>query len=81
MAIFHNDFPYDKVSMKLNASLIIPNQRHKEYLDSQLVSYIAGPSEKGAYGFYDILQANDVDDVIHVYDVTVGNVKHASQTF
>ena len=30
----------------------------------------AGPSEKGAYGFSNIMRANDVDDVI--YDVTIG---------
>ena len=39
----------------------------------------AGPSKEGAYGFSDVMRANDVDDVI--YDVNVGNVKHASQTF
>ena len=38
----------------------------------------AGPSKKGAYGFSDLIRANDVDYVIH--DVTVQNVKHASQT-
>ena len=39
----------------------------------------AAPSEKGAYGFSNIMQANDVDDVI--YDVTIGNIQHATQTF
>ena len=39
----------------------------------------AGPSEKGAYGFSNIMPANDVDDVI--YDVTIGNIQHATQTF
>ena len=34
----------------------------------------AGPSEKGAYGFSNIMRANDVDDVI--YDVTIGNIQH-----
>ena len=38
-----------------------------------------GPSEKGAYGFSNIMRANDVDDVI--YDVTIGNIQHATQTF
>ena len=38
---------------------------------------LAGPSEKGAYGFSDVMQANDVhvDDII--YGLTLGNVKHA----
>ena len=45
-----------------------------------VLSYIwAGPSEKGAYGFSNIMQANDVDDVI--YDVTIGNIQYATQTF
>ena len=39
----------------------------------------AGPSEKGAYGFSNIMRANDVDDVI--YDVTIGNIQHATQKF
>ena len=39
----------------------------------------AGPSEKGAYGFSNIMQANDIDDVI--YDVTIRNIQHATQTF
>ena len=37
----------------------------------------AEPSEKGAYGFADVMRANDVNDVI--YDVTVRNIKHATQ--
>ena len=36
-------------------------------------------SEKGAYGFSAVMRANDLDDII--YDVRVGNAKHASQTF
>ena len=39
----------------------------------------AGPSEKGAYGFSNIMWANDLDDVI--YDVTIGNIQYATQTF
>ena len=35
----------------------------------------AGPSEKGAFGFSNIMRVNNVDDAI--YDVTIGNVKHA----
>ena len=34
---------------------------------------------KGDYGFSNIMPANDVDDVI--YDVTIGNIQHATQTF
>ena len=45
----------------------------------RLVNVRAGSSEKGAYGFPDVMRANDVYDVI--YDVTLGNVKHLSQTF
>ena len=37
----------------------------------------AGPSKKGAYGFINVMRANDVKDVI--YDVIVGKVNHASQ--
>ena len=37
------------------------------------------PSKKGAHGFSDVMQANHVNDV--KYDITVGNVKHASHTF
>ena len=36
----------------------------------------ACPSKKGAYGFSNVMRANDVDDVI--YDVTIGNVQHAA---
>ena len=36
-------------------------------------------SEKEAYGYFDVMQANDVDDLI--YDVTLGNVQHAAQIF
>ena len=39
----------------------------------------AGLSENEAYGFSDVMRTNDIDDVID--DVTVGNVKHAPQTF
>ena len=39
----------------------------------------AGPSQKGAYGFSNVMQANDVDDVI--YDVTMENAKHAAKMF
>ena len=35
--------------------------------------------EKGAYGFSNIMRANDVDGVI--YDVTIGNIQYATQTF
>ena len=38
--------------------------------------YEPGPSEKGVYGFSNIMRANDVDDVI--YDVTIGNIQHAN---
>ena len=31
-------------------------------------------SEKGDYGFADVMRANDI-----IYDVTVRNIKHASQ--
>ena len=34
---------------------------------------------KGAYGFSDVMQANDVDDVM--YRVIEGNVKHATRAF
>ena len=36
-------------------------------------------AKKGAYGFSNVMRANDVDDVI--YDVTMENVKHAAKTF
>ena len=39
----------------------------------------AGQSEKGAYGFSDVMRINDVYDVI--YDVTLGNVQHVARTF
>ena len=35
-----------------------------------------GPSKKGANGFSDVMQADDVK-----YDITIGIVKHASQWF
>ena len=44
------------------------NMQHKKW---------AEPSEKGAYDSADVMQANDVNDVI--YDVTVRNIKHATQ--
>ena len=39
----------------------------------------AGPSKKGAYGFYDVLRSNDVDGVI--YDITLMNAQHVVRTF
>ena len=48
-------------------------------VDQKQKNIRAGPSEKGAYGFSNIMRANDVDDVI--YDVTIGNIQHATQTF
>ena len=42
-----------------------------------LQRYWSGASEKGTYGFYHIIQANDVDDVI--YYVTFWNIKYAVQ--
>ena len=50
----------------------------KDICETQLHKW-AGPSEKGAYGFSNIMRANDVDDVI--YDVTIGNIQYATQTF
>ena len=34
-------------------------------------------SKKGAYGFSNVMRANDVDDLYN-YDVTIENVKHAA---
>ena len=36
-------------------------------------------AKKGAYGFSDVMRANDVSDVM--YDVTLGDVQHGAQTF
>ena len=46
--------------------------------DDAMLHYI-GAKGGGGYGFSDVKWENDVDDLN--YDVTVGNVKHASQTF
>ena len=46
--------------------------------DANTVTRLAEASWWRDNGFYDVMRAKDVDDVL--YDATV-NVKHASQTF
>ena len=45
---------------------------------SIIVNIWADPSEKGAYGFFDIMLANDLDDVI--YDVKLGVAQYKAKT-
>ena len=70
-------FKSSKENLKLNKSilLLISNVLTFWYA----ISIWAGSSEKGAYGFSDVMRTNDVDDLI--YDVTHENVKHATWTF
>ena len=49
--------------------MIETQNKHNNYEPTQ--------AKKGTYGFSDLMRANEVDDII--YDVTVGNVKHASR--
>ena len=46
--------------------------------DSVSKTSLSWPKRKGAYGFSYVMRAFDVDDVI--YDVTLGNIKHAVNT-
>ena len=41
-----------------------------------VINIWADLSEKGAYGFSEVMRANDVDGVI--YDVTLGSAKHGA---
>ena len=43
-----------------------------------MLDITADSSKKGAYDFSDVMRTNDIDNII--YDVTLENVQHVSQT-
>ena len=52
---------------------------YKQTIHLFIKIYMSWAKRKGGIGFSNIMLANDVDDVI--YDVTIGNIQYATQTF